>query len=100
MAIPDTRIDLATYEGRYPTSLFNKGVRTQDEEHLGHVMKEADDKIVVWGLYDWRFDVPKDKIISVGRNVILGMDYSDVFKYRVDRNAPLPTGEPAESLAE
>lgn len=96
---PDN-IDLASYEREYPKSLFNKGVRTQDEEHVGHVMKETGDKIVIYGHYDWRFDVPKDKIIAVGRNVILGMDYSDVFKYRVDRAAPLPSGEPAESLAE
>src|ERR671914_1511981 len=92
--------DLATYEGKYPKSLFNKGVRTQDEEHLGHVMTEAGDKIVVWGHYNWRFDVPKSKIIAVGRNVILGMDYNEVFKYKVDRNAPLPTGEPVEHLGE
>ncbi|MGI0049998.1 MAG: hypothetical protein ACREAW_10695 [Nitrososphaera sp.] len=93
-------VDLATYEGKYPKSLFNKGVRTQDEEHVGHVMKETDDKIVVWGHYDWRFDIPKSKIIAVGRNVILGMDYSGVFKYRVNKSAPLPTGEPVDTLAE
>ena len=93
-------VDLATYEGRYPRSLFNKGVRTQDEEHVGHVMKETDDKIVVFGHYDWRFDVPKSKIIAVGRNVILGVDYSEIFQYRIDRNAPMPTGESVEKLAE
>jgi hypothetical protein len=93
-------VDLATYEGKYPKSLFNKGVRTQDEEHVGHVMKETDDKIVVWGHYDWRFDIPKSTIIAVGRNVILKMDYPDVFKYRVDKSAPLPTGEPVDTLAE
>ena len=92
-------VDLATYEGKYPNSLFNKGVRTQDEEHVGHVMKETPDKIVIWGHYDWRFDVPKEKIVAVGRNVILGMDYADVFKYRIDRSAPLPTGESVESLS-
>jgi hypothetical protein len=93
-------VDLATYEGKYPKSLFNKGVRTQDEEHIGHVMKETDDQIVVWGHYDWRFDIPKSTIIAVGRNVILKMDYPDVFKYRVDKSAPLPTGEPVDTLAE
>jgi hypothetical protein len=93
-------VDLATYEGKYPNSLFNKGVRTQDEEHIGHVMKDTSDKIVVWGHYDWRFDVPEEKIIAVGRNVILGMDYPDVFKYKVDRNAPLSTGESVERLAD
>lgn len=92
--------DLATYEGKYPKSLFNKGVRTQDEEHVGHVMTEAGDKIVVWGHYNWRFDVPKSKIIALGRNVILGMDYNEVFKYKVDRNDPLPTGEPVEKLGQ
>ena len=56
--------------------------------------------IVVWGHYDWRFDVPKSKIIAVGRNVILDMNYQDVFQYRVDRNAPLPSGEPIEKLAD
>ena len=93
-------VDLATYEGRYPKSLFNKGVRTQDEEHIGHVMMEAKNKIVVYGHYDWRFDIPKTKIIAVGRNVIIGVDYKDVFKFKVDRNADLPGGVPLKKLAE
>ncbi len=61
-------------------------------------MTEAGDKIVVWGHYNGRFDVPKSKIIAVGRNVILGIDYKDVFNFKVDRNSPLPTGEPVEKL--
>jgi adenylate cyclase len=93
-------IDLATYEKKYPKSLFNKGVRTKDEEHVGHIMKETDDKIVVFGHYDYRFDFPKSKIIAVGRNVILDMDYPEIFNYKVDRHAPLPTGEPIEKLNE
>lgn len=93
-------VDLATYEGKYPKSLFNKGVRTQDEEHIGHVMMEAKTKIVVFGHYDWRFDIPKNKIIAVGRNVIIGVDYKDVFKYKVDRKAELPGGMPLKRLAE
>ena len=93
-------VDLATYEGKYPKSLFNKGVRTQDEEHIGHVMMEAKNKIVVYGHYDWRFDIPKSKIIAVGRNVIIGMDYKDVFKFKVSRNADLPTGAPVKKLGE
>jgi len=52
------------------------------------------------GHYDWRFDVPKSKIIAVGRNVILVMNYQDVFKYKVDRDTPLPTGESVESIAQ
>jgi adenylate cyclase len=93
-------IDLATYEKKYPKSLFNKGVRTKDEEHVGHIMKETDDKIVVFGHYDYRFDFPKSKIIAAGRNVILDMNYPEIFNYKVDRNAPLPSGERIEKLNE
>jgi sporulation protein YlmC with PRC-barrel domain len=94
-------IDLATYERKYPKSLFNKGVRVLNEDHVGHVMKETDDKIVIFGDYNYRFDVPKSRIKEVGRNVILNMDYPElVAKYKVDRNAPLPTGEPIEKLAD
>ena len=64
-------------------------------------MKEIEDKIVVFGHYDWRFDtVRKSKIIAAGRNcVILGMDYKDVLQYRIDSEALLPAGEPIDKLA-
>jgi sporulation protein YlmC with PRC-barrel domain len=93
-------VDLATYEKKYPKSLFNKGVRSRDEEHVGHVMMETDGEIVIFGHYNYRFDVPKSKILAVGRNVILDMGYPVVFKYLVDRNDPLPTGEPFTKLAD
>jgi hypothetical protein len=58
------------------------------------------DKIVVFGQSNYRFDIPKSHIIAVGRNVTLDMDFPEIFKYQVDRNAPLPTGEPVEKLIE
>jgi hypothetical protein len=91
-------VDLATYEKQYPKTLFNKGVRTKNEDHLGHIMKETNDKIVVFGEHDYRFDIPKSEIIAVGMNVIVGVDFPEVFKYKVDRNAPLPTGESVDKL--
>ena len=92
-------LDLATYEGKYPKGLFNKGVRVLNEDHVGHVMKETDDKIVIFGDYNYRFDVPKSEIKEVGRNVILNMDFPELASnYKVDRNAPLPTGEPVEKI--
>src|SRR5919197_1004992 len=92
-------IDLATYERKYPKGLFNKGVRVLNEDHVGHIMKETDDKIVIFGDYNYRFDVPKSEIKEVGRNVILNMDFSELAsKYKVDRNAPLPTGEPVDKI--
>jgi len=44
--------------------------------------------------------VPKSKIKEVGRNVILNMDINELMTYKVDRDAPLPSGEPIEKLAE
>ena len=92
-------LDLATYERKYPKGLFNKGIRVQNEDHVGHVMKEIDDKIVIFSDYNYRFDVPKSGIKEVGRNVILNMDFSELAsKYKVDRNPPLPTGEPVDKI--
>jgi hypothetical protein len=92
-------VDLAAYEKQYPKTLFNKGVRAKNEDHVGHIVKETDDKIVIFGEHNYRFDIPKSEIIAVGMNVILGVDFPEIFKYKVDRSAPLPTGEPADKLA-
>ena len=43
------QVDLAYYEGKYPKSLFNKGVRAENEDDLGFVAKETNDKIIVFG---------------------------------------------------
>ena len=94
------KVDLTEYMRRYGKTLFNKGVRLENEDHVGHVMKETDDKIVVFGEHDYRFDVPKSKITFVGRNVILGIDWDELFKYKVDKNSPLPSHEPLDKLAE
>ena len=70
-----------------------------DSPHIGHVVRETDDKVVVFGSFGYRFDVTKSKIKEVGRNVILNMDVNELMKYKIDRDAPLPTGEPIEKLA-
>lgn len=93
-------VDLATFEGKYPRSLFNKGVRAKNEDHVGHVMKETDDKIVVFGDHNFRYDIPKSRIIAAGRNLILDMNFPEISKYKVDIDAPLPTGEPVETLVD
>ncbi len=83
-------IDLATYEKKFNRTLFNLGVRAKNEDHVGHVMKETEDKIVVFGHYDYRYDIPKSKIIAVGRNVIVDLDFPHLFVYLVDKDKPLP----------
>lgn len=96
----DGMINLSTYEGKYPNSLFNKGVRANNEDDVGYILKETKDKIIVFGYSNQRFDIPKSHIIAVGRNVILDIDFPEIFRYQVDRNAPLPTGEPIEKVVE
>ena len=63
-------------------------------------MKETNDKIIVFGYSNDRYDIPKSEIIAVGMNVIIGKDFPELLKYKVDRNAPLPTGEPIETVVE
>jgi hypothetical protein len=38
--------------------------------------------------------------IAAGRNVILDMDFPEISKYQVDKDAPLLTAEPIEKLNE
>jgi hypothetical protein len=46
------------------------------------------------------FDIPKSEMMAAGRNVIVGIDFPEVLKYKVERNALLPTGEAIDKLAE
>lgn len=48
-------------------------------------MKETDDKIVVFGDHNFRHDIPKSKIIAVGRNVILDMNFPEILRKIHDR---------------
>lgn len=78
---------------------FNRGIMALDLPHVGYVVRETDDKIIILGDYNYRFDVPKSGIKEVGRNVILNMDFSELAsKYKVDKNAPLPTGERVDKI--
>ena len=82
----DSDVDLATYEGKYDKSLFNKGVRLENEDHVGHIMKETNDTILIFGHGNDKYNVPKSKIIAVGRNVILGLNWSLLLIYKVDKD--------------
>ena len=73
--------------GRY----FNKGVKTLDEPNVGFVARETPDKIVIFGERNERYDVPITEIQQVGANVLLGLKKSELQKYAVPRNSPLPT---------
>ena len=63
-------------------------------------VRETDDKRVVFGDHNFRYDIPKSRIIAAGRNLILDMNFPEISKYKVDIDAPLPTGEPVETLVD
>ena len=66
-----------------------------DSPHIGHVVKETDDKIVVFGGWNERYDIPISEIQTTGRNVLIGLNFHDIAKeYKVDRESPLPTSKP------
>src|SRR3712207_270962 len=82
-----TETDLGSYEGKYPKDLFNKTVIV-NEQAMGRVAKETDDKIVVFSdSGNLRFDIPKSKITLSGGSVIIG---EPLEQYAVDRDAPMP----------
>jgi len=41
--------------------------------YIGHVARETDDKIVVFGEKNDRYDFPKSEIQTTGRNVLIGL---------------------------
>ena len=77
---------------------FNKGVKALDSPHIGHVVRETDDEIVVFGGGDDRYDRPKSEIQQIGGNVLIVLPlYEIVKKYKVSRQEPLPTGKETQN---
>jgi sporulation protein YlmC with PRC-barrel domain len=73
---------------------FNRGVMALDAPHIGHVVKETDHNLVIFGENNERFDIPISEIKTTGRNVLIGLTIKDVYeKYFVNRNAPLPVDD-------
>ncbi|MEM2759316.1 MAG: hypothetical protein QXU32_01370 [Nitrososphaerales archaeon] len=72
-------------------TLFNMGAMVRDRIYIGHVVREADGVIVVFSDTDgMRWDIPKEFIKVVEKNVFLEMDLKDVRKYEVPKDKPLP----------
>src|ERR687892_259794 len=92
-----TETDLGSYEGKYPKDLFNKTVIV-NEQAMGRVAKETDDKIVVFSdSGNLRFDIPKSKITLLGGSVVVG---EPLEQYAVDRDAPMPEDKSLRPSAE
>ena len=69
----------------FPNSLFNKKVSLSDNSFVGFMMEMTDSKIVVFGDYEQRYDIPKTKATNVDdNNVILAMEWNEFASYRVN----------------
>jgi len=72
-------------------TLFNMGVMVKDRIYIGHVVREADDVIVVFADEGGeRWDIPKKHIKVVGKNVFCDMEMKDLSQYEVSKDTPLP----------
>jgi hypothetical protein len=72
-------------------TLFNMGAMVKDRIYIGHVVREADDVIVVFAdSGSERWDIPKKYIKVVGKNVFCDMNMKDLGKYEVSKDKPLP----------
>ena len=65
---------------------LNKDVVALETPRIGYVVRETDDKIIVYnGIMD-RYDIPKSEIQNTGRNVLIGLPlYGIVHRYKVRR---------------
>ena len=74
---------------------LNKDVLALETPRIGYVIRETENKIIVYnGIMD-RYDIPKSEIQNTGsRNVVIGLPlYGIVHKYKVrrdDEEEPLP----------
>jgi len=68
----------------YPNSLFNRKVSLLDENFVGFMMEMNDTKIVIFGDYEQRYDIPKIKTTKVNNNIVLDMEWNEFASYRVN----------------
>lgn len=69
----------------FPNSLFNKKVGLSDNSFVGFVMEMTGSRIVVFGDYEQRYDIPKSKSKQVDDNyIIIDMDWNSFVSYKVN----------------
>ncbi|VFJ13302.1 hypothetical protein [Candidatus Nitrosocosmicus franklandus] len=69
----------------FPNSLFNKKVSLSDNSFVGFMMETTDSKVVVFGDYEQRYDIPKSKAKQVDdNNIIIDMDWNEFVSYKVN----------------
>ena len=78
---------------------LNKDVLALETPRIGYVIRETENKIIVYNGTMDRYDIPKSEIQNTGsRNVLIGLPlYGIVHKYKVNREeeilSPINTTE-------
>ena len=67
----------------FPNSLFNKKVSLLNDNFVGFMMKMTDAKIIVFGDYEQRYEIPKIKTTEVDNNIIVDMEWNEFASYRI-----------------
>ena len=69
-----TQLLLIMTAGKY----FNRAVIALDAPHIGFVVRETPQFIVVFGERNERYDIPISKIQHVSKNVLIGLNFSEI----------------------
>lgn len=67
----------------FPNSLFNKKVSLLNDNFVGFMMKMTDAKIIVFGDYEQRYEIPKIKATETDNNIIVDMRWDEFASYRI-----------------
>jgi hypothetical protein len=72
---------------------LNKDVLALETPRIGYVIRETENKIIVYNGTMDRYDIPKSEIQNTGsRNVLIGLPlYGIVHKYKVNREEEEPS---------
>jgi hypothetical protein len=87
----DRGFELERFESRanetaldiFPNSLFNKKVSLLNDNFVGFMMKKTDAKIIVFGDYEQRYEIPKIKTTEVDNTIIVDMEWNEFVSYMI-----------------
>ena len=89
-ATRSTDVDMGSFEGKYPDSLFKKPFVVNDVT-VGYVAKDTGDMVVIFSEVNsnTRYDIPRSELVSEGGTIELRHP-SALESYKKTKDAPLP----------
>src|ERR671931_2879428 len=91
------KCSISTYQSMTTGKYFNRGVVALDAPYIGYVIRETENKIVVFSERNDRYDIPKSEIQMTSRNVLIGLKRDEIAKkYKVKHDDPLHSTHPTD----